>query len=305
MSKLLIVDGNSVGHAAHRGRILSAAGVQTQAIYGTIRSLRNICIEYPDFPIIVLWDGRAQWRFDMHPQYKSNRDSDAKKVEERAHYSKAKPYIIRGLSALGIKQMLVSTHEADDMAGVLIGNMKRVDPDAEIVMISGDEDWIQLLRDKITWRDWRDDSRIVTLDNLMDKTGFRTPYGFLEGKALQGDTSDVIGGVGGIGAKGAPEFIAEFGSVREFWRLCSSGEFKPKKKAHLNLFSGEGRGLFVRNLKLMQLIKPVKPKREHITVYPSTFDQPAFRELCEELSFMSILRDMTNFIEPFKVRSAV
>lgn len=300
MSKSIIIDGNSIGHAAHRSRPLTAAGMQTQAIFGSIRSIRDIKREYPDSTPLVLWDGKAQWRFDMYPEYKSNREDDPKKVQEREHYRKAKPYIIRALSALGVRQMTVTTHEADDMAGHLVMSMTAKDPNAEIVLITGDEDWLQLLRKNVTWRDWRDDSKIITLANLMDKTGFRTPYGFLEGKALQGDTSDVIAGVGGIGAKGAPEFIAQFGSVREFWRQCDAGEFKPKKKAHINLYSGEGRKLFGRNLRLMQLIKPIPPKREDVIVHPSTYDEGNFRAICEELSFMSILRDMQTFTQPFK-----
>ena len=299
MSKTLIIDGNSIGYSAHSATKLSAGGMETQAIFGFIRTMRDLRNTYAGYKPIVLWDGHAKWRYDLCPSYKSNRSSDPKKVAFKEAYAKQRPYIMRAMTHLDIRQMTASTHEADDMAGYLVSQLSKR-PENEIVLISGDGDWIQLVRQNVTWRDMRDDSKIVRLDNLMDKTGFKTPYAYLEGKCLQGDNSDVISGVGGIGEKGAPEFLAEFGSVREFWRRCDSGEFTPKKKAHINLNSAEGRKIFARNLRMMQLLKVPVPDKENVKVEPQAFDPDKFRELCEELSFISILRDVDAFMRPFK-----
>lgn len=303
MARINIIDGNSIGHAAHRSTRLTSGGLQTQAVFGFVRTLRDMLVEHPDFTPMVLWDGRAQWRFDLHPEYKSNRDNDPKKVEERKHYVAQRPYIARALEHLGVRQMTVMTHEADDMAGHLVGQLTK-QPANEILLSTGDQDWIQLIRPNVTWRDHRDDSKIVTMDNLMDKTGYPTPYAFLEGKCLQGDTSDVISGVGGIGEKGAPEFIAEFGSVRKFWHRCDSGEFVPKKKAHQRLASPEGRAVFGRNLRLMQLLKVAAPNPKDVNVVQGKLDIDKFAEVCEELAFASILRNVENFCKPFARRSA-
>jgi 5'-3' exonuclease len=299
LTKTIIIDGNSWGHSAHRATRLNSGDLETQAVFGFIRTLRDMRVKHPDFTPLALWDGRAEWRFDLHPAYKSNRDNDPKKVVEREAYKAQRPYINRCLEHLGVRQMTAMTHEADDMAGYMVAKLS-AQPDAEILLSTGDRDWIQLLRPGVTWQDHRDDSRTVTLQNLMDKTGYQTPYAFLEGKCLQGDSSDVIQGVGGIGEKGAPEFIAEFGSVREFWRRCDSGEFVPKKKAHINLASPDGRAAFKRNFRLMQLLKVAAPDKKDVVVAPGRFDADKFVEVLEELAFISILKNLDQFLQPFR-----
>lgn len=299
MSQTLIVDGNHIGYSSHYATKLTSGDLETQAIFGFIKTARELRVTYPNFKPIVLWDGRAQWRFDLHPEYKSNRESDPKKAAVKEAYVAQRPYIARALQHLGIRQMTVASLEADDMAGYLVGQLSK-NASNEVVMISGDRDWIQLVRPNVTWRDMRDDSRIVTIDNIMDKTGYATPYQFLEGKCLQGDSSDCIPGIGGIGEKGAPEFIAEFGSVRKFWRSCEDGTLIPKKKALLRLNSAEGRAIFGRNFRLMQLLKVAPPPAADVTVIPGRLDPHKFAELCEELAFVSILRNLDSFIEAFE-----
>jgi DNA polymerase-1 len=299
MSKTLIVDANSIGYACHYATKLTSGEFQTQAIFGAVKTARDLRQQYPNHKMIWLWDGRADWRYSLSPEYKSTRSNDAKKVEVRDAYAEQRPFIARALNNLGVRQMTVSTLEADDVAGYLVGELSKV-PENEIVLISGDCDWIQLVRPNVTWRDLRDDSKIVTQANLMDRTGYPTPYAYLEGKCLMGDTSDCISGVGGIGEKGAPEFIAEFGSVRKFWQRCDSGEFKPTKKAHLNLCSANGRMLFGRNLRLMQLLKVAPPHRAMTSIDNGKFDKEKFGELCEELAFSSLLRNLDVFTNIFK-----
>jgi 5'-3' exonuclease len=253
----------------------------------------------PDWTPMVLWDGRAQWRFDLHPPYKSNRENDAKKKAERESYKLQRPYIARALEHLGIRQVTAMTHEADDMAGYFVAELSK-NPENQIELVTGDEDWAQLVRHNVDWQDHRDDDKRITMKNFMDMTGFPTPYAFLEGKCLVGDTSDVIPGTGKLGETRAPEFIAEFGSVREFWRRCDSGAFVPKYVHHKNLASPEGRKIFARNLRLMQLLKVEKPKKEDMRVVIGKFDLDKFAEVCEELAFRSILRDVSAWAHAFK-----
>lgn len=334
MANTNIIDGNSVGHAAHRATKLTAGGMQTQAVFGFLRTLRDMVTEHRSYTPIVLWDGKAQWRYDLHPLYKSNRESDPKKVEERKHYKIQRPFIERAVAALGVRQMSATYHEADDLAGYLVNKLCQ-NPENKIRLSTGDQDWLQLLRPNVIWEDHRNEAKVITLKNLMDMTGYATPYAFLEGKCLQGDTSDVISGVGGIGEQGAPEFLAEFGSVREFWRRCDSGEYVPTKKAHLSLWKGtspftkeewasqyagdktdkkafkqhmdawpgQGRAIFARNFRLMQLLKVNQPNKEDVRVIPGKFDQDKFAEVCEELAFTSILRTIDIFTKPFKEKA--
>lgn len=298
MAKTLIIDGNSIGHASHHGTKLNSGDLQTQAVFGFVKTMRELRVVYPDFTPIVLWDSKAKWRFELLPSYKSNRSNDPKKVADKQSYDDQMPYIKSMVSSLGIKQMTVSGYEADDMAGYLVSAISS-DPENEIVLITGDKDWLQLVRTNVSWRDLRDDSRVINAKTFYDKTGYKNPVQFLQGKCLQGDASDVIPGVGGIGEKGAPEFLAQFGSVYEFWRQVDSGEFVPTKKAWIALASKEGRKTFYRNLKVMQLIRVPKPEKDLVTVDAGSFDKEQFAVQCEDLAFGSILNNLDTFLKVF------
>lgn len=301
MVEKVVIDGNNVGRIFSDATKLSYNGKPTAGIIGCIKQAREMKVGWPKATQVWCWDGRAQWRYDVHPDYKSKRNMpDPRRDAQREGFKQQAPIIWDALSSLGMQQMKSHIHEADDLAGLLIGAAKRANPDAKLVAVSGDGDWIQLVRDGVEVHHPTEPSKVYKLSNLMDKTGYRTPYGYLEGKCLHGDGSDDIPGVGGIGEKGAPLFIAEFGGVRQFWQAVDAGEFKPKKKAHINLASPEGRAAFGRNLRLMQLIKPIPVDRTKLEFHPGKFDADKFHEICSDYGFLSILRNFEEFIAPFK-----
>jgi 5'-3' exonuclease len=297
--KYLLLDGNSVGYACHYATKLNAGGMETQAIFGFVKTLRELRVTYPEHTPVVLWDGHADWRFKLNPAYKSNRDNDPKKVAIKEAYTKQTPYIKDLVEHLGVRQMRVTTHEADDMAGYMVRELTSK-PGNEIVLISGDRDWLQLVRPGVTWRDMRDDAKIIRPDNFFEKTAYKTPLAFLEGKCLQGDSSDCISGVGGIGEKGAIDLLATFGSVRNFWQQCESGAYKPTKKALVSLYEGEGRKLFARNFSMMQLLRVPKPDPSAVELRKGSLNPGGFHDGCAELAFGSITKNINHFLKPFE-----
>lgn len=308
MSTTILVDGNSVGYTEHYATKLKSGDLETQAIFGYIRRMRDMRQGYPGCTPVVLWDGRAQWRFDLHPNYKSDRDSDAKKIEFRRSYAEQKPYIIRALQHLGVRQMTASGHEADDMAGYLTKKLL-VKPDNRVVLYTGDHDWYQLVQEGVTLRDPKDIAFYLNDRDFLNKTGYKTPLAFLEGKALQGDSSDCIPPVGGLGKDTAPVFLATWGSVHNFLKAVDSGAYTPAvrkakgaKTLHpeQNLASRAGREAFLRNLKLMQLMNVAPPKPADVRVITGLPDKAKFAELCEELAFFSVLRELDTFFQPFE-----
>lgn len=302
MADTLIIDGNSIGHANHNGMKLSVAGFETQAIFGFLKSMQRLAQMYEGWSPLVLWDGKAQWRKDLYPEYKATRvATDAKQQASKDSYKKQTPLIRKALQLIGVRQMLVTSAEADDMAGLMTRKISDKSG-SRIVLVTGDKDWLQLVRPGVTWFDPIRD-RQVNLSNFFEFTGYRTPEQFVDGKALTGDSSDNISGVGGIGEKGAPEFIAQFGSVTEFFEQCDSGIFVPKKKAHQNLASPEGRAVFHRNRKIMNLLDVPNPPREDVSVITPTPNPEAFRQLCEKLAFASILREFDLFTNLFTGRA--
>ncbi|MFW6855273.1 hypothetical protein ACODYM_28700 [Burkholderia gladioli] len=296
--EIILIDGNSLGWRMYHAMKLKSGEMETQAVFGFVNKIRDIRSKHQGSQIQVLWDGKAQWRFDLYPEYKSNRESDETKKRQRESYKQQRPYISRALNALGVSQLTVSTHEADDMAGYLVAKLS-ADPKNFVTLMSGDHDWVQLIRANVEWRDMGDLDNVIRPRNLLDKTGFMTPFNLLEGKCLQGDSSDVIEGVGGFGEKKTPETLAEFGSVRNFWRMVDSGELTPKYKIHQRLASPEGRAAFRRNFRLMQLLRVEKPDPSAVQLDKGAFNRERFEDVCLELGFQSIYKTMDNYITPF------
>lgn len=341
MALNIIVDANSIGWACQHSTKLSVDGQQTQAIFGFVKTMRQLRMNYPEASILVLWDGKAEFRYDLYPGYKADRHStDKQKAESEAYHSQV-PHIQRAVTALGISQVRVSDLEADDLAGVFVKRFMSKEGNT-VLLITGDQDWAQLVREGVTWRDPREDDRIITIHNFFEKTGYKTPLAFLEGKCLHGDSSDKITGVGGIGEGTAPLLLAEHGSIRNFIKKCEEGTYVPKTKAerslwkgtspytkeeweaqfiyienpelsdvenekarkkalkqHKDNYIGQGRNLFKRNLALMQLLIPREIDKSKLVVTKGAFDREQFADLCGEFAFMSILKSLDNFLQPF------
>lgn len=296
----ILIDANSRGYAHHDGAKLTVGPFQTQAIFGMLKEIRNIHFSYPNRSIIVLWDGRAQWRYDLYPGYKADREGkSAVDDAHRAAYKAQVPWIQQMFRALGIRQLLNFDLEADDLAGYMAPRYS-----GQVLLVTGDGDWLQLVSPNVTWLDPRSGKK-VTLENFLEQTGYKSPEAFLDGKALHGDTSDKIKGTG-IGEKHAPEFVAEFGSVKRYFALVDDGTYKPKLKKYQVLASPEGRAIFERNMKLMNLRDTPKPDRDRFHDFKrcDPADLVKFRAICDKLAFISVLKDFDNFVEPFTARDA-
>ena len=281
---ICVIDGNSIGYAAHYAMKLKAGEQETQAIFGTVKTLIDLKTKHPESKPIVVWDGKAQWRFERCPSYKSNRHSDDPKREAiRLSYKQQAPFIR-------------STHEADDLAALIVQHKK---PDDFITLVTADRDWLQLVRHGVIWLDAKS-GNVVTTSNFFDNTGFKTPEAFLDAKCLKGDQSDAIDGVGGIGEKGAPVFLSTYGSVQNFFNGVDAGVIVPNKKVYQKLASPEGREIYKRNYEVMQLLdtKPFDPKNL-VTNDSTSKNKDQFIELCGRFAFVSLMKDADTILNLF------
>lgn len=296
---ILLVDGNSLGHANHHATKLTVGGLQVQAIFGFLKSLRSILnTKAIGYTPIILWDGDAQWRKDIYPDYKGNRKAmNPKQAEQKAAYKRQMPLLEHGLSTLGVMQIRSPLLEADDLAAHMVATTLK---GRKTLMLSGDRDWLQLLNADTEWYDPIRDQH-VHLDNFFEFTGYRTTRAFVQGKALQGDSSDNVPGVGGIGETGAPLFLATYGSVEEFFGRVDRKEPMKLTKAAINLGAPEGRKKYERNMQLMDLSQARKLEPGEAIIKRGKGDAAAFEAFCRRLAFASILRELPQFLHTFKV----
>ncbi|WP_323016360.1 5'-3' exonuclease H3TH domain-containing protein [Castellaniella sp.] len=303
MANTIIVDASNRVHAHHSVNVLTVGKFQVQAIFGFVREVHALVERNPGWSPLVLWDGHAQWRYDVFPEYKSGREEKAKNDPEAADRRRSReaqiPYIRKALSWMGIHQMYSVSQEADDMAGYFA---KRIPADGSLVrLVSSDTDWSQLVGTNVQWVDTINDKKL-TPTNFFEMTGYRDGFAYIQGKALIGDTSDSIDGIPKIGKKTAPLILAEFGSVAEFFRQVDAGIFIPKKVAHKNLAYPVGRHIFERNMKIMNLLDAPAPPKGDARVIAPDFNPQNLRLLFDKLNFQSILRDFDDWIEPLQKR---
>ena len=312
---VLLVDGNSIAHACNSIARMSCGDMETQAIYGFLRTIRSLVggSKHPGIDRIVpyiLWDGRAQFRYDLHPGYKGNRL--AKTPDEEAakqRFRDQMPYLYAALSALGIKQYRCPFLEADDLAGYFVRALTGAG--VTVTMVSGDQDWLGLVNDKADWLDPIRDRRVdhFTFAEFTKTSG---PKAYYHAKALQGDDSDNIPPIPRIGKQVIP-FLEQWGSVDAYFAAIDAGTYVPKKagKKAVNLHyedflaSPAGRAMFAKNLQLMDLSQPlppgfIPPLKDLVFADNGKGSNPeGFIKLCERLAFLSILKTMDDYLATF------
>ena len=293
MKQFVLIDGNAIGYAQQLGMPRLCIGDQaTHAIYGFLLALRKVAIPNSNERIpIVLWDGGAQWRKDICPDYKANRRNDPKKIAVKDEYSTQVPFIRKAIELLGIDQMVSSTCEADDLAGAYSRLLERQGHLVELV--TGDKDWLQLVTPSVTWNDPVRDRQVdsMTFESFTD---YPNVAQFLDEKCLTGDSSDNIKGVGGIGAKGAKELLSEWGSVDNF--LANADQDSKMKAAWRRLLLDPSK--YRDNMFIMNLDGRHPTIKDRI-ITKGNWSPDAFEKLCHELAFFSITAKIDDWLVPF------
>lgn len=306
---LFAIDGNALGYHSQNRRRLSNGGKETQAVFHFLADMQTLHLEHSikDWSFIVLWDSHTQWRYDLLPEYKSNRDRDPKAAKMRESYRQQRPLIQQALRHLGVAQWTVPDYEADDLAGALMRLAEQ--QDRKMIMFTKDHDWLQLVRPWCWWQDI-ETRRIVRPDNFEQQTGYRNPDEFLQKKLLMGDSSDTVPGIGGIGNVGAPQILQHFGGLgglfqwfRDNNRDLTESDVPKDLKRYLAVLNGlrdpkskEALALR-RNNALMNLTKVTPPTSSPLD--RGLFDIEKLEELFLDLGFSSFVSRLEVFVSPF------
>ena len=212
MEKVVLIDGLSILNRAFYGvpDLTNSEGFHTNAIYGFLNIMFKILDEeQPDY-LAVAFDVHAPtFRHLMYADYKGTRKGMPDELREQV------PVMKELLKAMGITIFEQPGLEADDILGTLA---KKAEKEGKAVsLISGDRDLLQIATDTIKiripkTRMGKTEIEDYYAEQVVDKYGV-TPAGFIDLKALMGDTSDNIPGVPKVGEKTAAGLMAEYGSL--------------------------------------------------------------------------------------------
>ncbi len=209
--KYLIIDGNSIINRAFYGiKLLNAKdGHFTNAIFGFFNILLNLTENYSPDSVIVAFDvHHPTFRHEMYTEYKAGRKGAPPELLEQFEPLKEL------LKAYGCKIVECPGFEADDILGTLSVSINDND---KCYIATGDRDSLQLISDNVsvlltTTKMGKTQTVEYDKSRLYEEYGV-TPSGMIEIKALQGDSSDNIPGVAGIGPKTAAELIKKYGTI--------------------------------------------------------------------------------------------
>jgi DNA polymerase-1 len=210
MKKLYLVDVSGMFFRAFYAirQLSTPSGMPVNALYGflsmTIKLLREI---HPDYMAFCFDRAEPSFRKEIDPNYKAHRK------EMPADLVPQVPYIRKLTEALGIPCFDRLGFEADDIIGTLTHFGR--EQDLEIVIVSSDKDFGQLVKSYVTMYDSMKEIRYDEA-GVIEKWGVE-PRKVIDYLALVGDSSDNIPGVAGIGEKGAQKLLAEFNSIEDIY----------------------------------------------------------------------------------------
>lgn len=211
--KLLVVDGSNLLFQMFYGmpaRIVNAEGKPIQGTLGFVGALLKIIrMTQPDHAS-VLFDGEyICGRTELDQDYKGNRPDYSQMPEEDTPFSQL-PDIYRALDCLGICHRETTLCEADDW---IAGYARRYGGEMDVVIVSQDSDFFQLISDRVHILRYRGKKSVVCDPAyLQEKLGVR-PEQYAAFKSLTGDTADNIRGVAKVGPKTAAALMGQFGDL--------------------------------------------------------------------------------------------
>jgi DNA polymerase-1 len=154
----------------------------------------------------VIFDAPGDgFRNEIYPEYKANRDDPPEDLVPQF------PLMREVVKAFGMKPIEEPGYEADDLIAAYAREAR--EKQAEVLIIAGDKDLMQLVRKGVTMYDpMPGNERKIGEKEVEEKFGVE-PERVPDVQALCGDATDNVPGVPGIGIKTAALLIQEYGDL--------------------------------------------------------------------------------------------
>ena len=280
-AKLLLLDGYSLAFRAFYALpedLATTDGTHTNAVFGfTSMLIKVMQEEKPDLIAACLDMGAPLERTEAFAEYKSNRS------QAPDTFTSQVPLIREVLKVLHIPIFELAGHEADDIIAFLAKAAEKEDIDVRIV--TGDRDFFQLVNDSIhVLYNRRGISDIVEMDpKAVEERYGVPPEKYVDLKALEGDTSDNLPGVPGVGTKTAAKLVAKYGSAED--AVAHAAEQTPKLASNLAAHADQ----VAINKKLTTLLEVPVEDADLDDMKMGAWDLDEVRDLFKSLEFRVLL----------------
>ncbi len=288
MKKILVIDSNSIFNRAFYGiKLLSTkTGKFTNAIYGFIVTLEKLKSQInPDIIICAFDLPQKTFRNEIYSEYKQNRHGMPDELASQL------PDLQNLIDYLGYKIITCEGYEADDILGT-IANICNKNDDYKCVLATGDRDILQLVSKNVNvnmavTRMQKTETILYGENKIKEEYGI-SPNQLIDVKALQGDTSDNIPGVKGIGQKTALKLIQEYQNIDNIYNNIESLNIKESLKK--KLIEGKDLAYMSRALGKIYTKVPIDLNLENYSPKPVCVHKA--EKLMKDLEFFSLLNKM-------------
>lgn len=288
--KLFLLDAYALIYRAHfaftKTPRINSKGINTSVPFGFTNTLLEVLQKQKPTHIGVAFDTAAKtFRDDMFQEYKATRQETPEDV--RYGIPKVKE-IIRGFN---IPILEMDGYEADDIIGTLSRQARA--QGFEVYMMTPDKDFGQLVQDGVFLYKPAYMGNAVDIlgpKEVCEKWDIENVSQVTDMLGLQGDSSDNIPGIPGIGPKTAAALIKQYGSVEN--AVAHADELKGKQKELLKQFGEQA----ILSKKLATIITDVPIQFNEEDLRYKGPDAAVLKPIFDELEFKSISARV--FVEP-------
>lgn len=312
MKKIVLIDGNSILNRAFYGimgnkMLTTPDGKYTNAVYGFLAILFKVLEDIEPEYLMVTFDLKAPTaRHKLYDGYKATRKGMPNELAEQM------PILKDILKSMNIKVIEKEGYEADDVLGTMA---KRAEKDGfDVTIVSGDRDTFQLTSNRVKVRIphtkmGKTETETFGREEVLKKYGV-TPKQLIEVKGLQGDTSDNIPGVPGIGEKTALELVKKYKTIDGIYEAIEKGEDDLKPKAKERLLENKELAMLSRTLGTINLEVPIEENLEGFKIKEwnkeevfAKFKELNFNRFIDRFNLKSEEGPKQNLAELFEIKT--
>jgi DNA polymerase-1 len=271
-----LIDGTAYIHRAYHAirALTNSKGLPTNAVFGFARMLMKLLDDRTPVYAAMFFDSKGPtFRHQIDKDYKANRPPMPEEMSVQI------PYIKDLTKGFSFQVFETPGFEADDLIGTFARQAENVGFD--VIMVTGDKDFIQLVTDKtIIWDPMKD--TITDLNAIREKYGIE-PHQMIDVMGLSGDSTDNIPGVPGIGPKTALTLIQTFGDMQALYDQIDSIKRNKQKE---NLVKYKKLAFLSRKLVTIDTRVPLPFDLENLKLTEP--DHTALAKLFKELEFRQL-----------------
>lgn len=281
--KLFLLDAYALIYRAHfaftKNPRINSKGLNTSVAFGFTNTLLEVLQKQKPSHIGVAFDTPAKtFRDEIFEEYKAHRQETPEDIRSMVPIIKD---ILRGFN---IPILEMDGYEADDVIGTLATKAAR--HGFEVFMMTPDKDFGQIVSEHI----WLykpaymgNSVDIMGPREVCEKWDIENVSQVIDILGLQGDTSDNIPGIPGVGPKTAAELIKKYGTVEN--AIAHSGELKGKLKERVEQFGEQA----ILSKKLATIITDVPVPYDEKDLLYSGPDLALLTPIFEEMEFKTML----------------